>query len=202
MDDLGFDEPDNSNEPKRIKIAQITFAYYNGEVIRWLTKRGDFIKTEKWDKVNEINQEIAQGIKDEDLLNRCQKPCSVFATFETEEGYNRAIIYNEQQAVQGFLSGEIEIQEASEPSDIIWENRQFKPWQRTQKRIVVYFIIVIMLAISAAIIFTCTKASNAKKFKYPVVTCSDFKTEYASFSEGTWLKDSMNEFYSNNALEK
>jgi len=93
MEDLGFEE----DKDAPVKIAQITFAYYNGEVIRWLTKRGDLIKTEKWDKVKEINDEIAEGIsKNGELLDRCQKPCSVFATFETEEGYNRAIIYNEQ----------------------------------------------------------------------------------------------------------
>ena len=91
----------------------------------------------------------------------------------------------------GFLGGEIEIQEASEPSDIIWENRQFKPWQRTYKRIVVYFIIVVMLALSAAIIFKCTLSANAKKLKYPVVTCSDFKTEYASYGDSVWKKDAM-----------
>jgi hypothetical protein len=60
MDDLGFEE----NKDEKVKIAQITFAYYNGAVINWLSKRGNFIKTEKWDKVAEINQTIAKGIKE------------------------------------------------------------------------------------------------------------------------------------------
>ena len=37
------------------------------------------------------------------------------------------------------------------------------------KRLVVYFIIVVQLSISAAIIFTCTIESNPKKLKYPKV---------------------------------
>ena len=59
MEDLGFEE----NKDEKVKIAQITFAYYNGAVINWLSKRGNFIKTEKWEKVAEINQTIADGIK-------------------------------------------------------------------------------------------------------------------------------------------
>ena len=75
-------------------MAQITFAYNNSKIISWLTKRGTLIKTEKWDKLTDLNAEILTGIKDEALLNLCQTPCSVFATFETEEGVNRARIYN------------------------------------------------------------------------------------------------------------
>lgn len=52
------------------------------------------IKTEKWDKVDEINDKIDDDLKDEDLLNRLQTPCSVFVTFETEEGLNRALLVN------------------------------------------------------------------------------------------------------------
>lgn len=61
-----------------------------------LKKRGTFIKTEKWDKLDEINEKITETIKDADTLNKLQTPCSVFATFESEEGYNRATKYNEQ----------------------------------------------------------------------------------------------------------
>ena len=95
MPDMGFD-PDAKDEP--IKIAQITFAYNNSKIINWLQTRGTYIKTEKWPKVDEINATILKEIKgegkDKNLLNKLQTPCSVFATFETEEGYNRAKKYN------------------------------------------------------------------------------------------------------------
>jgi len=52
MDNLGYEEGDD------IKIAQITFAYNNREVINWLRKRGQYIMKQKWDKVEEIEQEI------------------------------------------------------------------------------------------------------------------------------------------------
>ena len=56
-----------------------------------LNKRGVFIKTEQWEKLREINAEIAESITDSDFLDDLQRPCSIFATFETEEGYNRAL---------------------------------------------------------------------------------------------------------------
>ena len=71
------------------------------------------------------------------MIDHLQTPCSVFVTFETEEGYRRACKYNElvnpksEFAVETmvkydkFLGKEILVQEACEPSDIIWENRQY-----------------------------------------------------------------------------
>jgi len=57
-------------------------------------------------------------------------------TFETEEGVNRALGYKEAveadpvkfESISKWIGvHDIEIQEASEPSDIIWENRHFTP---------------------------------------------------------------------------
>ena len=55
MNDLGFDDPGDDPENKRMKIAQITFAFHNHKIIKLLQKRGVFIRTEKWDKLDEIN---------------------------------------------------------------------------------------------------------------------------------------------------
>jgi hypothetical protein len=46
----------------RIKIAQITLAYHNADVIEWVRTRGSYIQTEKWDKLHEINKEISEGL--------------------------------------------------------------------------------------------------------------------------------------------
>ena len=60
------------------------------------------------------------------MIDKMQRPCSVFITFETEEGYNRAVNYNNTIKMKDFtkyktfLYDEIEIKPASEPSDIIW----------------------------------------------------------------------------------
>jgi len=56
MNDLNFREESERDQP--IKIAQITFAYENGWIIDKLKKRGGFICAEKYDKLDEINEEI------------------------------------------------------------------------------------------------------------------------------------------------
>lgn len=67
MADLGLDDnhaKKAAEENKKIGIAQITFAYFNDQVITWLRKRGDLIKTEKYELLNELNDEIDEGLKD------------------------------------------------------------------------------------------------------------------------------------------
>ena len=190
---------------QNIKIAQITLAFNNAKVINWLMKRGTFIKTEKWDKVKVINETIAQGIKeDKKLLDQLQRPVSVFATMETEEGLTRATQYNkligesEYKHFDKFLTSEIELQEASEPTDIIWENRSFTPRQRSVKRCIVAFLILVMLTISAVIIFVCTLSANAKKFRYPKANCSAIAGEYGNdTSSEEWISDAKTEYGNN-----
>ncbi len=47
------------------------------------------------------------------------------------------------------------------------------------KRVVVTLVILIMLAISASIIFYCSIESNKRKLRYPAaVDCSEYQREY------------------------
>lgn len=95
MDDLGFREEEERNKP--CEIAQISFAYENGDIIEKLKYRGDYIAKEEYKKVKEINEELYQKVaKNDKFLDKCQTPCSVFVTFMDEEGVNRAKIYNKQ----------------------------------------------------------------------------------------------------------
>jgi hypothetical protein len=49
---------------------------------------------------------------------------------------------------QTFLGKEIEITEASEPTDILWENRMYTPFQRMYKKMIVFMVIFLMLYFS------------------------------------------------------
>ena len=112
-------------------------------------------------------------------MNKLQLPCSVFVTFESEEGNNRALAYNDPSNPQMDLLGEqIEIQDASEPTDIIWENRQYSEFGRNIKRVIVWTIIFIMLTISASIIYKFTLISNQAKFMFPPANCDKTYTEF------------------------
>ena len=89
MPDLGFDEVEN----EKIKVAVIQLDCDDGDVINLLKERGEAIKYEKWDKQKKIEAKIEE-IKVRDL-DRLITPCSVFMTFETEEGITRALSLND-----------------------------------------------------------------------------------------------------------
>ena len=42
LSDQGVDGPESANQP--VKIAQITFGFYNRQIITWLKERGNYIK--------------------------------------------------------------------------------------------------------------------------------------------------------------
>lgn len=82
-------------------------------------------------------------------------------SLETEEGKARAANYNSTVAENGykekygtFLGEEIDMKEASEPTDIIWENRHFTSGQRFFRTIIVTGAVFLMLCVSFALIFT------------------------------------------------
>lgn len=106
-------------------------------------------------------------------MNKITTPCSIFLTFETEEGYQRACQFNETCAHDqslnkylDFFGHEIELQEAAEPSDIIWENRMYTEGQRRKRTLEAAIVIFISLMISLVLIIMVTVIGNTYKFKY------------------------------------
>ena len=81
---LGFDD-----EPS-VNVAVTTLAFKNSKVINLLRERGEYIMNEKWAKVDEISEKINELKKNPKDFEELTTPCSVFMTFETEEGYERA----------------------------------------------------------------------------------------------------------------
>ena len=124
------------DEDSEVKVAVTTMAFKNSKIIQLLRKRGSLIQEEKWEKVDAVSDEINELKKDPKEFEELTTPCSVFMSFESEEGYERAkgldtAIKNDSslEKLKYWLGNHtIEIQEASEPSDIIWENRQYTPW--------------------------------------------------------------------------
>ena len=177
MDDLGFE----NEEPEKINVAVTTMAFDNAQLINLLRTRGTYIRTEKWDKMREVDTKINE-LKQANL-EKFTRPCSVFMTFEGEEGYQRALKYHDTNLVadadQVFLGDQrIEIQAASEPSDIIWENRHFTPAQRLKKTIVVVSIIAFALFCSFMVIFWGRKYQKQVAQKFPPVDCDPFYETY------------------------
>jgi hypothetical protein len=125
-----------------------------------LKKRGEAIRADEFEKVDKIEAKINQ-LKERDL-DKLTRPCSAFVTFENEEGFKRATKFNEISAASDnleiqsfpiFIPGikPIRIKPASEPSDIIWENRMLTTRHRRIRKLVV--AVVMFLALLGSIIF-------------------------------------------------
>ena len=128
-----------------------------------------------------------------------------------EEGYSRACVYMEAIDEDGnnsqekmhqynqFLGGEIEIGEASEPTDIIWQNRAFTSSQRNIRRVIVYLIIILMLCCSGYIIFTLSVQSQMLKARYPlnVSECDKIKKKQFENDEAEFFRAAKEEFEAN-----
>ena len=82
LPDLGYED-----EPDKIKVAVMTLAFNNYDVIELLRKRGTAIIAEKWDKQREIEKQI-EILKNENI-ERLTNPCHIFLTFQNEEGAER-----------------------------------------------------------------------------------------------------------------
>lgn len=66
-------------------VAFISFAFKNTSIMKDLQKRGEYIKIEYWEGEEKITDDIKQKLKDNPEF---RNPCSVFVTFEKEDGYD------------------------------------------------------------------------------------------------------------------
>jgi hypothetical protein len=104
--------------------------------------------------------------------------------------------YPEFSHHKNFLGEEIEIQPASEPSDIIWECRYITERTRQIKKVIVFIIIMSLLLISFFIIFVSQKNALALKNKYPPSRCGDTETQYEDMFD-KWERNAIIEYKEN-----
>ena len=57
---LGIDGPEGDEMP--VKIAVITFAFFNFEIIHNLRRRGEYIGQEKWKKLEKVNTKMTDRL--------------------------------------------------------------------------------------------------------------------------------------------
>lgn len=81
-----------------------------------------------------------------------------------------------------FLGEAITFEDASEPTDIIWENRHFTSWDRFKRTLIVVAYVTVVLSISFVIIFFCSQEANKPLLKYPPLNCTEMaETQGGSF---------------------
>ena len=93
----------------------------------------------------------------------------------------------------------MEIKKASEPSDIIWENRHITPTERFRKQIIAFFVVLMMLLASFAIIFFFATYAYRLTQKYPDVECENL-LDYGD--EVAMQKAAIREYGINHALAR
>lgn len=111
---LGIDGPEGDEAP--VKIAVVTFAFNNAEIIHSLRRRGTLIKNEQWKKYEKLHLKVTNKLHNSaELLDQMQTPVACFMTLETEEGKCRADLYNETVMMadyaqyRTFLGSEIDV---------------------------------------------------------------------------------------------
>ena len=119
------------------EIACIFFAYHNKELIGMLEKRGKSINNLDLKGIEKHEIKINKLLKNEKKVAEFMKPCQAFIIFSNQEGFERCmqhcstskglfgqIVYNESDYALTVMDEKLEVREAPEPTDIIWENLQ------------------------------------------------------------------------------
>jgi hypothetical protein len=148
------------NENTDIRIAHISFAFNNKEIIELLIKRGVIIVDGKFTKLKKINEQIDAALeKDKEKI---EKPVAAFITFETQEGFERGCYYYphhkdetnrdydfvdpREEADKELLGKKLELRRSTEPANILWENRHTTGKDIIVRSIVTGIVTLIVLA--------------------------------------------------------
>ena len=172
-------------DEEEIKIANIAFAFDNAQLIHLLRKRGAAIKYNKVEQVEKIQGEINE-LKTEHL-DTFIRPVTAFITFETEEGVLRArAIQEKKEWFWSATTSEVEfdghpliLKDAAEPTNIIWENRQYTDWERYGRLAFASFVAFLLLSLSFVFIVYIKLQAMENNKKYASVSCPDVDSIYS-----------------------
>ena len=131
---------------KNMKIADISFAFHNNSIIKKLKKRGNLISEQDFGKLKEYEKKLNDYVTNEKNFDLLTEPTDVFIVFEDKEGRDAALRLNATE--NKILGDKINFKQASEPSDIIWENRALTSRQILLRSLAAYTAILIFLVLS------------------------------------------------------
>lgn len=103
-------------------------------------------------------------------LNGEKKVIIAYVTFETEEGFLRALDNNFP------LHGKyMHIKRAADPSDILWENLGTPVLQRMMRRTLTTVLLIVLLLMTYFIVAFAIQSSESNSTDWPfIITCDDF----------------------------
>ena len=108
-------------------------------------------------------------------------PTSAFIIFESDDFKELAIDYEGEGTV---LGEKMVFSDASEPTDIIWENRHFTTADYFKRQLIAFSLVALVLAVSFFTIFKISSYSAKVGAVFPPVDCEGVADMY----EGDFLR--------------
>ena len=113
-------------------------------------------------------------------------PVSAFITFLEEDPKKFAVNY---QGFKQLLGKELRFKQASEPTDIIWENRHFTNWDYIKRQALAYVVIAFLLFGSFVLVYWISAVSAEMAAVYPPTDCDSLKIAYGTKLQDYAIKD-------------
>ena len=173
-----------------VHIADITFSFNNSKLISILRQRGYAIARQKFEDVKKKDLEINALMNDPVEKQKMIVPTAAFITFEEEDAYILACTINEEQKKEKdetkrnkILGQPYRLKAASEPTDIIWENRHFTKRDYLKREIFAYTIILIALAGCFYLTYLIARAAAEVSKVFPPLDCNALRNNYGPLLE-------------------
>jgi len=121
-------------------------------------------------------------------------PVSAFVTFESEEGYQRALHMKNHDGTE-WLDMKMVASAAPEPTDIIWENRYVTNFSRLIRLCFVIVIILVLLAGSFSLIVAMKQQAVKNNTKYQQSNCRELYQIYTPDLLKDYAMDEYQDYY-------
>lgn len=113
-------------------------------------------------------------------------PTAAFVTFEEEDSKILAL-KNSSEAL--LLGKRINFTNASEPTDIIWENRHYTRMDYIKRQTFAFVVIAILLFGSFIVVYIVASYSSKVANTYPPVNCDLIESDYGYDQLGYYAVD-------------
>lgn len=177
-------------------VSDVNFAFRNSWLIDALKSRGDAIKWQNWAELNQINASITEQLHER--MEETNTPVCAFVTIESETAYN----YLSGVPEINLFGAHSKVKEAVEPTNVIWENRDFNKLLRYAKMLAIITAVSIVLGITFMATFKAKDMTNTLIGKYDTsIKCSELRQMYSDEQIKTLAADEWFDYYKNGGEE-
>ena len=178
------------SKTKVAKIAHISYAYNNRNLLMLLLKRGSLMINCKFDGLLENEKKINQLINNQ--IHELKRPVMAFVTFETQEGSERCLRYARKGSLDGksndkmsgshlisILDENIGINIPSEPTDVLWENLSIGNAQKRKNKCLAYSQMILLLCVILSLFtYMRQKVVSSQQMYPPTRQCTEIDKVY------------------------